>query len=170
MEELAEPRVIALGDDVDETVELVPGSTGIPIEPVQQGGLFVEPLEHGHGEAIVVAVAMAPDLAIADDRPDVSVAGALHQLVGNGWECDELSDPPGGIEGAALGAVAQSVGGLDTLAGGARGFGDHAALRQRVEEGVDSCGRPAVGAAGPVGANVPACVEGIFDQAVGEAT
>ena len=104
----------------------------------------IEAAQHGHGVAVVEAVTLRNDLAVAHDQLDAAVKRARHRLVGDARARQMAGAVPGDPERGAGGAVAQLVGAHLAHAGGARGVGDDAAFGQRLEKDADALGRPAV--------------------------
>ena len=173
-EELRRGVDVAAGGDGDELVELAGDDAGVDVLFPAAVALRVEAGEQRHGQAVVETVALAPDLAVADDQFDAAVKGARSDLVGDAG-VGELFDRrvPGEREGAAAGAVAQRVGALPGHPRRARRILDAAALREGGEEGGDPLGRPAVvalGAAGVgVGGRMENALDGAGDEGLGDA-
>jgi hypothetical protein len=87
-------------------------------------------------------VALAPDLAVANDDLDAAVERARHELVGKPAPRQLQGRGPGEVELAAFRAVAQAVGAARAHPRRPRGARDDAAIDERDEKGPDPLGRP----------------------------
>lgn len=105
-------------------------------------GDAIEPAEEAEREAVVVAVALADNRAVAVDLLDDAVQRPCEQLVGEPVAREMERGLP--ARGEQRIAVAQVVGGLGAHAGGLGGVGDDAPLREIVEEEPLAPRRPAV--------------------------
>ena len=74
---------VAAGGDGDELVELPGDDAGVDILVPPAVALVVEAGQQRHGQAVVEAVTLAPDLAVANDELDAAVEGARADLVGD---------------------------------------------------------------------------------------
>ena len=99
--------------------------------------------EKEHGEAIIVAAALA-DLAalVKDRRGDTVEHGTLDRAGRVGGE----DGVPGGGEARRVGAGAEAIGCLPTPTDATAGGGDAAGFVQRGDEGALAIGGPAVAA------------------------
>ena len=118
-----EELVELLGDGADHR-RVLAMALGEPIEPGQ----------HRHGEAVVVAVALGDQLAVAVDAVDHAVPGARHDVVADRAAGDQLGRVPGERERAPRRAAAAGISGLAGDAGGAAGVGDDAGVGERAQE------------------------------------
>lgn len=133
---------------VEELVKLLGDILGGPVFLVASAGLSVESSEEGEGETVVEAVALAPDLAVADDHLDAAIEGAGNQLVVEPVTGDLERRGPAEMEAAAGSAAAKGISALLAHAGRAGGIGDHSALGKGAKEDSLALGRPSVVAAG----------------------
>ena len=154
----------AAADDGEELVPFLGDGAGRGRALAEPFGLAVEPGEHGHCEAVVVAVALGDQLAVAVEPLDAAVHPAREQFVAHPAAGDEDRRAPGQGEGAAFRALAQIVGGVAADPDGAAGVGDDPAGGEGVEELRLPLGREAVRADRP-----PHGVEFDRDVAIGEA-
>jgi hypothetical protein len=147
------------GDNRHEFVErfgrVVRGIVCI-LEPAD---LSVEAAEHSHGVPVVVAMALAPQYAIAIDALDPAVDRARPDLACGATASQPACRVPGLQESAAFGALAERIGTLLAHAGGAAGIHNDARDGKRVEEAADALRCPAVGSRGAPAARVAARLE-----------
>jgi hypothetical protein len=142
--------------------------SGRPRCRIVRSGLPIEAGEHGEAKTIVVAVALAADLAVAHDQLSIAVNGARHEIVGKTLAGVDEGGAPGELKGTARSAAAQGIGGLPRHARRPRGIGDDPGLGERPQKDADALPGPAVLALVPTGAGVAAGVERLLDQAFGE--
>ena len=127
--------------------------------------LAVEPGQHGHRQAIVVAMLFGDDRAVAVDGLDAAVHGARQELVGEAAAGEDESRFPAEMEGAAGRAVAMGVSALRAHSGGAGRVGDDSAFGKAFAEDALALGRPAV-----VAQPAPGLGEAVFQRLGDEAS
>jgi len=157
-------RLVAGGDNIDEGIEIIRERLQRPGGERLRIGQLVEVPQHPQRQPVVEMVAVAAQLAVADDGIDLAVTGAFREFVRNNGHGGEEGGSPGIVERAALGAGAQGVGALPADARRPCRLRDRAGGGERAEEDADSRRGPAVGTLGTMGACVAAAGEGIGDE------
>ena len=122
------PALAAGADDLEKSLQIAGDETRLIRLRILGAQPLLDPAHHRHRVAVVEAVALAPDLAVANDDLDAAMDGARDQGVGQPSPGVMQGAVPAAAEILAGRAPAQVIGAGRAVPEPARGIGNDAAL------------------------------------------